>query len=190
MWRGAKIRCAERVTVEDVAGSPIFADSLVRDAMLEAGALSVQSTPIFGRSGRLIGMLSTHCHAVGRPGQRQLRLLDLLAHHAGRNIERVLDGPRAATGTGSSDDRERSAALICRSLYLIQRSGTLLRQSDERIGKSQDVIAISKHILWRAPRRASSLMAPPDTAGKPRSVLRDLPLRPLDRNAAGANPGV
>jgi light-regulated signal transduction histidine kinase (bacteriophytochrome) len=56
--------------------------------MLAAGAFSVQSTPFITRSGRLLGMFSTHYKAPRSFDERNLRLLDMLAQQAADLIER------------------------------------------------------------------------------------------------------
>jgi PAS domain S-box-containing protein len=86
---GTAMQSSERVVVEDVAASPIFADSPARDVMLAAQVHAVQSTPLINRSGRLLGMFSTHYRTPHRPEQRELRLLDLLARQAADCIERA-----------------------------------------------------------------------------------------------------
>ncbi|KAF1045925.1 MAG: hypothetical protein GAK38_02760 [Xylophilus sp.] len=53
-----------------------------------AGLRSAQSTPLVTRRGRPIGMFSTHWHGRHRPGERELRYLDLLARQAADLIER------------------------------------------------------------------------------------------------------
>ena len=78
----------ERVVVEDVASSPIFAGTPALAVMLEAEARAVQSTPLVSRSGKLLGMFSTHYRTPRRPTERDLRLLDLLARQAADLIER------------------------------------------------------------------------------------------------------
>ncbi|WP_437805144.1 GAF domain-containing protein [Sorangium sp. So ce1078] len=55
---------------------------------VEAGYLSGQSTPLIARSGRVIGMFSTHWRERRRPAERELRFLDLLARQAADLIER------------------------------------------------------------------------------------------------------
>ncbi len=55
--------------------------------VVEAGFRSAQSTPLVGRSGRLIGMLSTHWRKRHRPKERELRYLDLLARQVADLIE-------------------------------------------------------------------------------------------------------
>lgn len=72
---------------------------------LDHGLLSAQSTPLICRSGRFIGMLSTHWRRHHRPCDRELRFLDLLARQAADLIEqrqtiaerqRLLERERAA----------------------------------------------------------------------------------------------
>ncbi|HEY7519914.1 MAG TPA: ATP-binding protein [Methylomirabilota bacterium] len=86
---GTAMRSGERVIIEDVAASPLFAGTPALDVMLAAKALAVQSTPLISRSGRLVGMFSTHYHTSRRPSDRELRLLDILARQAADAIERM-----------------------------------------------------------------------------------------------------
>jgi PAS domain S-box-containing protein len=86
---GSAMQLGERVIVEDVATSGIFVGTPAREVMLSAGARAVQSTPLFSRSGRLVGMLSTHYRKPHRPTERQLTLLDLLARQAADFVERI-----------------------------------------------------------------------------------------------------
>ena len=56
---------------------------------VEAGYRSAQSTPLVTRSGRPIGMVSTHWHASRhRPDERQLRFLDLLVRQTADLLDR------------------------------------------------------------------------------------------------------
>jgi hypothetical protein len=85
---GRALALAERVIVEDVTKSPIFVGTPGLDVMLEARARAVQSIPLIGSSGRLLGVLSTHYHRPQCSTESELRLLDLLARVAARWIER------------------------------------------------------------------------------------------------------
>ncbi len=87
---GTALQCGERVIVDDVSQSAIFPNTVAREVMLEAGAPSVQSTPLLGRSGRVLGMLSTHYQKPHRLTERELRLLDLVARQAADLIESSL----------------------------------------------------------------------------------------------------
>lgn len=55
---------------------------------LDAGIVLAQSTPLLSRSGRRVGMISTHWRRHYAPGQRKLQLLDLLARQTADLIER------------------------------------------------------------------------------------------------------
>jgi two-component system CheB/CheR fusion protein len=56
----------------------------------EAGLLSGQSTPLIARSGRILGMISTHWKRQYEPGDREMRFFDLLVRQAADAIERKL----------------------------------------------------------------------------------------------------
>jgi signal transduction histidine kinase len=77
----------ERVLVEDVTTSPIFTGHPSLAVMTEAGARAVQSAPLFNRSGRFLGMFSTHYRDVHRFDEAEQQWLDLLARHAADVIE-------------------------------------------------------------------------------------------------------
>jgi PAS domain S-box-containing protein len=100
---GTTMREGRRIIVEDVTTSPMFAGSQALDVLLEAGVRAVQSTPLVARSGRLVGMLSTHCRSPHRPADRDLRILDLLARQAADWIERT----QAEQALHASEERFR-----------------------------------------------------------------------------------
>lgn len=86
---GAAMKLKERVIIEDITQSPIFMNTPSLEVMVEAGARAVQSTPLYSRQGRLVGMLSTHYNIPNRPDDQDLQLLDLLARQSADIIERV-----------------------------------------------------------------------------------------------------
>ena len=75
----------ERVTIEDLDSAPEWRQ--MAEALQPYGIRSVQSTPILGSDGRVLGVLSTHFDRPQRPSERQLRLLDLYTQLAARQIE-------------------------------------------------------------------------------------------------------
>lgn len=85
---GPAMQRVARVLVEDVTVSPVFVGTPALDVLLAAGVRAVQSTPLVSRSGRLVGMLSTHYRTPCRPADRDLHVLDLLARQAADWIER------------------------------------------------------------------------------------------------------
>lgn len=78
-----------RVIVSDVEQSPIFAGTAGLEMQRRAGVRAVQSTPIISRSGKRLGMLSTHFKKPHEPDDHALKLLDLLAHQTADIIERA-----------------------------------------------------------------------------------------------------
>ena len=72
---GTVLKKRSRVVVSDVMTDPVFDDSS-RGVLIRANAMSVQSTPIFGTSGELIGVVSTHCRKPRRVSPEQLQKLD------------------------------------------------------------------------------------------------------------------
>ena len=86
---GTAMERGQRVVVEDVTTSPIFIGTPAVDVQLRAGVRAVQSTPLMSRSGRPLGMFSTHYRRPHRPDDRTLRLLDLLARQAADIVERA-----------------------------------------------------------------------------------------------------
>jgi DNA-binding response OmpR family regulator len=84
---GTALKLLERVIVENVRESPIFADTEARDVLREAGVQAVQSTPVITNSGCIVGMISTHYRVPTRPTREQLHLLDELAKIAAELID-------------------------------------------------------------------------------------------------------
>ncbi len=83
---GRAMDLRERVTIEDVETDSEFAPH--RHIAAAAGFRSVQSTPLFSRSGEFLGVLSTHFRRPHRPLPRDLRFTDLCATHAAEIIDR------------------------------------------------------------------------------------------------------
>ena len=85
---GAVLRTGGRVIASDVATCDFMAGTPDREALLKAGMLAAQSTPLKSREGKLVGMISTHWRAPHQPTPGELRLLDILARQAADLIER------------------------------------------------------------------------------------------------------
>ncbi|WP_132392271.1 ATP-binding protein [Novosphingobium sp. PhB165] len=59
-------------------------------AFRRAGIRSAQTTPLLSRSGRLLGMISTHWAEPHQPSERDIRLLDIVARQAADLLERTI----------------------------------------------------------------------------------------------------
>ncbi|HMY73790.1 MAG TPA: GAF domain-containing protein, partial [Blastocatellia bacterium] len=77
---GRALRSGRRIIIEDVETDEPY--TLLRPVAREAGYRAVQSTPLIGRDGVPLGMISTHFRVPHRPIEHELRLLDLYARQA------------------------------------------------------------------------------------------------------------
>ncbi len=101
---GRILRRGERVIIEDVEVDSEFA--ALRPIAQRAGFRAVQSTPLIGRNGTPLGMLSTHFRSSHRPSEQDLRRLDLYVRQATDFIERC----RIDDALLESEARERARA--------------------------------------------------------------------------------
>jgi len=111
---GASLKRRKRVIVENVEKSPIFTGKALR-MQLQAGVRAVQSIPIVSRSGKPLGMFSTHYKKPHRPDERGLHLLDLLACQAADVIEQARDKAELRRS------EQRFRALVTASSYVVYR---------------------------------------------------------------------
>ena len=85
---GRALRSRERVIVEDITKSEIFAGKPSLDIMRDAGVLAVQSLPLMSSGGNVLGIISTHFRRAHVPSEQELRLMDLLARQTADYLER------------------------------------------------------------------------------------------------------
>ncbi len=177
---GSALQKGERVIVEDVAGSPIFAGTPAREAMLAAEARAVQSTPLVSRSGKVLGMFSTHYSRQQRPTERELRILDLLARQAADLIERKR----------GEEGRSQLSAIVEASgdaIYTYDLGGTIQTWNraaeelysfspDEIIGRSSDTIV--------PPDRRAELHEIIAAAGNGADIVRNLETTRMRRDGS------
>ena len=87
---GGCLRLRSRVIVPDVERDELIAGSAEMPIYRRAGIRAMQTTPLIARDGKMLGVLSTHWRQPHQPGERDLRLLDVLARQAADLIERSL----------------------------------------------------------------------------------------------------
>lgn len=78
----------QRTIVRDVETCEFLVGTEDLKVFLQTGIRAVQFTPLLSRSGRLLGMISTHWQKLHQPSERDLRLFDVLARQAADLIER------------------------------------------------------------------------------------------------------
>jgi PAS domain S-box-containing protein len=116
---GTALERGERVMVEDVEHSPIFAGTAALEIQRRAGVRAVQSTLLVSRSGTPLGMFSTHNRTPHRPDDRTLWLLDLL----GRQAADIIESIRAEEAVRESEERFRA--------FVIASSDVVYRMSPD-----------------------------------------------------------
>ena len=102
---GAALQSRNRVIVDDVTESTIFTRGRSLEVLLDSGVRSVQSTPLIGTRGQLLGVFSTHCSVPGRPTVKEFGDLDYFAAWASALIEWHNAGDGFSRGILKSDDR-------------------------------------------------------------------------------------
>jgi PAS domain S-box-containing protein len=97
----------ERVVVQDVENSPLFAGTPSLPVLKAAGVRAVQSTPLVSRAGVLLGILTTQWGVQHCPDEHDLWRLDLLARQAADLIEHA----KAEEALRVNEERLRLAQL-------------------------------------------------------------------------------
>jgi PAS domain S-box-containing protein len=104
---GDALGTGHRSVVPDIELSELMAGSKDLEISRQTGIRAVQSTPLVSRSGRLLGMISTHWRKPYQPTEHELGLFDVLARQAADLIERKqaeLDAQRLVAIVASSQD--------------------------------------------------------------------------------------
>ena len=86
---GTAIQHSKRIIVENIEESPIFVGTSGLEVQLRAGVRAVQSTPLIGRAGEMLGMISTHYKMPHCQDERQLQILDLLSSQIADILQRI-----------------------------------------------------------------------------------------------------
>jgi two-component sensor histidine kinase len=100
---GTALEDGKRVVIENLEESRVFAGTPALEIQLKAGVRACQSTPLVSRSGKVLGMFSTHYKMPYRPDERTLRLLDLLARQAADFIEHLQAGEALRTALAEKE---------------------------------------------------------------------------------------
>ncbi len=86
---GVALSTGKRVVAPDIRTCEFMADSEDQQVYLQTGIHACQTTPLLARSGKAVGMISTHWRTPHQPSERDFRLFDILARQAADLIERT-----------------------------------------------------------------------------------------------------
>jgi signal transduction histidine kinase len=84
------LKFGQRAIIPDFEEWPDIAGTEDLLAFRRTNIRSAQTTPLLSRSGKLLGMISTHWDRPHQPSERDLRLLDILARQAADLLERTI----------------------------------------------------------------------------------------------------
>lgn len=101
---GEVLRTGKRIIVPDYRTCSFMQGQPTLAMFLEGGIFAAQSTPLMSRTGKLVGMISTHWDHPYDPPQYHLELLDILARQASDLIERT----QTAQALKESEERLRA----------------------------------------------------------------------------------
>jgi two-component system CheB/CheR fusion protein len=118
----------------------------------EAGFVSAQSTPLVSRTGKVIGMVTTHWRERRQPTVRELRFLDLLVRQAAD----VIDQRQSQQALRESESRFRTLVQNVRdyAIFMIDAAGMVTQWSEgaERVKGYRSEEVVGRHLsIFYAP---------------------------------------
>ena len=160
---GRALRARKRTVIEDVEEDAPYAP--YRDIAQAAGYRAVISSPLVGKNGTPLGMLSTHFRLPHRPSDEALRRLDLYVRQAADFIERCKIDEElrqsekrllALSETLDSEVRARTKELEGKNANLLMQSEQL-RELSQALFHTQD--EERRHIARELHDSAGQLLA-------------------------------
>jgi signal transduction histidine kinase len=160
------LRLGARVVVPDVDQCAFMAGTADLAGYREAGVRAAQSTPLFSRAGKLLGMISTLWDHVHTPSERDFRLLDILARKAADLMERtqVEEAVRRSERELKEADRRKDEFLatlaheLRNPLAPLRTSLELIRLAGDTPGAIEDVRTMMEEQLGQLVRLVDDLL--------------------------------
>ncbi|TNC48701.1 GAF domain-containing protein [Rubellimicrobium rubrum] len=128
---GIALTTGQRVIVPDVENSGLAADSGDLQSYRWTGMRAVQTTPLLSRSGKPLGMLSTHWKRPHTPSERDFKLFDVLARQAADAIERTT----AQAELRESEARQAFLLSLADALRSLRTPAEIASAAAEQLGE-------------------------------------------------------
>jgi PAS domain S-box-containing protein len=128
---GVALTTGERVVVHDVEDSGLVSDSGDLQSYRWTGMRAVQTTPLLSRSGKPLGMLSTHWKRPHTPSRRDYKLFDVLARQAADAIERTT----AQAELRESEGRQAFLLSLSDALRALRNPAEIASVAADRLGE-------------------------------------------------------
>jgi two-component sensor histidine kinase len=132
---GKALSSGQRAVATDVATCDFMAGTPDRDALLQSGVQAAQSTPLISRSGRLLGMISTHWRQPHTPSESDLGRFDILARMAADLIERKLHEERITLLGREAEHRTRNVLATVQAAVHLTQASSLKEYKDALEGR-------------------------------------------------------
>ena len=174
---GAALAAGDRLVMPDLEEVEALVGSGDLHEYRRSGLRAVQSTPLRGRNGRVMGVLSTHWRSPHAPREEELRLIDQLAQKALRR--------RAASLNADLHRRLRDATQRSRGRSAVGAASSSARRArllQAFIHRSRDG-ALLLHCAWCGRIELDGIWALPDAF-----LARGLPERLRERATHGICP--
>jgi PAS domain S-box-containing protein len=154
---GRALRTGERVLVSDVERCGVMAGTQDLEEYRRSGIRAVQSTPLRSRSGRPLGMISTHWRTPHSPTDHDFTLFDVLVRQAADLIERAQGEEALCTASqrliqAQEDERARIARELHddvnqRLAVIAVRLGTLAAARTKMTKDIQKIVDAQRQVV-------------------------------------------
>ena len=126
---GEALRTGKHIIVPDVEKCEFIQGTEDLIYFRQLSIRSIYSTPLYTRSGRIVGMLSTHWREPHQPSERELCLFDILVRQAADIIERIINEEKI------KEQKDHLEALIsvlseCSLLSIVDKDGNYIKYSN------------------------------------------------------------
>jgi two-component sensor histidine kinase len=145
---GAVMALNQQVIVDDVLTNEIFVGKPSQKVLVDAEVRALVSTPLRSSKGNLLGVISTHYGRPGRPRERQLRLVSILARQAADYLERKHSEQIHQTILGELQHRSNNLLAVVQSIARSSLDG--LPEAKKAFEARLQALARANHALLRA----------------------------------------